>query len=140
MPTRQPLRTIRVILVEDHPLVRRAARRLLDAARNIRVVGEAENGHQALPLVSQLQPDVVVVDIAMPGMDGLELTEHLCRLQEFRPRVLVYSLYVAPDVVADALRKGAAGYVAKHAAAQELVAAVIAVSQGRRYLSAGTLG
>ena len=131
---------IKVLLVEDHPHVRRATRRLLNAAAGILVVGEAENGRQALSLVAELHPDVVVMDVVMPEMDGLEVTAQLCQSPGLQPRVLIYTLYATTLLVADALAKGAAGFVAKRTAAQELVDAVVAVSQGRRYLGAGALG
>jgi DNA-binding NarL/FixJ family response regulator len=130
---------ITVVLVEVHPLVRRAARRFLNAAPGIRVVGEAEDGRQALVLVPELQPDVVVMDVVMPDMDGLEVAAQLCHSQGLQIRVLIYSLYATPRLVGAALRKGASGYVLKYSAAQELVDAVVTVSQGRRYLSASTL-
>jgi DNA-binding NarL/FixJ family response regulator len=131
---------IRVLLVEDHPLIRRLLRRLLETAEDIRVVGEAENGSYSLDLVQALKPDVVVMDIFMPEMDGLRALERLHQLHELRTRVLICSMFATRDLVARALRKGALGYLLKETVAQELVDAVVAVSKGRPYLGAGISG
>jgi DNA-binding NarL/FixJ family response regulator len=129
---------INVLVVEDDPDMRRFLRRVLDAADGIHLVGEAEDGEKALPLVRQLRPDVVVMDIFMPEMDGLEAMEQLHELCEEPARVLVCSAVATPGLVKDAWRKGARGYVLKQAMMDELIDAILAVSQDRHYFSAGT--
>jgi DNA-binding NarL/FixJ family response regulator len=130
---------IKVLIADDHPLVRRAVRRLLDSAANIRVVGEAAGGQQAIDAVHELDPDVVVMDISMPGLDGLTATARLQTLRA-RVRVVILSMHASPELVAQALQKGATGYLHKASAPRELVAAVVAASQGRRFLGAAIAG
>jgi DNA-binding NarL/FixJ family response regulator len=128
---------INVLVVEDDPDMRHLLRRVLDAAGGIEVVGEAKNGSQALALVQSLRPDVVIMDVFMPEMDGLEAMEQLHELCEEPARVLICSVVATPGLVKDAWRKGARGYVLKQMVLDELVDAIVAVSQDRHYFSAG---
>jgi DNA-binding NarL/FixJ family response regulator len=125
---------IRVLLVDDHSLVRAGVRSLLERMSGIEVVGEASNGGEALELVGSKLPNVVLLDIAMPRMGGLEV---LPRVIEKFPsvKVLILSGLVAEESVSRALRSGASGYMLKHAASDELEIAIRAVSQDNVYLS-----
>jgi DNA-binding NarL/FixJ family response regulator len=128
---------IKVVVVDDHDLVRRAERQLLDSYDEIEVVGEASNGKEAIAVVEELKPDVVVMDISMPEMDGITATEKIVAANGQKTHVLILSMYDSADLVARALRKGATGYLLKRARPAELVQGVIAASQGKRFLSAG---
>lgn len=129
-------RTIRVVLVDDHALVRAGISALLSLEPDIRVVAEARDGASLLALLERTSTDVVVCDMSMPGMDGLETVE---RVHERWPdvRLLVLSMDDSAASARRALAKGASGYVAKHAASGELHAAIVAAMEGRRYLSPG---
>lgn len=127
---------IRVVVADDHYLVRQGVRALLDNAEGIEVIGEAENGEEALQLVKQLEPDVVVMDISMPEMDGIKATERINALKDLRTRVVILSMYANFDLVEQALKKGAIGYLLKRSTTTELVQAVVAANQGKRFLSA----
>lgn len=130
-----PQEPIRVLLVDDHALVRAGIRSLLGAMARVEVVGEADSGAQALALAERLRPDVVVMDIAMRGMTGLEAT---ARLRERWPemRVIVLSMYSSEEYVLQAMRAGASGYLVKDAATAELESALRAVVRGETWLSA----
>lgn len=124
---------ISVLLVDDHELVRRGLRSFLGNRSDIVIAGEAENGEQALALAQEKKPDVVIMDISMPGMDGMEVTR---RLKEECPQCHVLALTVHDDkqYFIEMLSAGASGYVTKQAAADELGAAILAVSAGQVYL------
>lgn len=127
-------KVIRVLLVDDHTLVRAGIRALLDAMPDVMVVGEADDGRDALTLAGQLNPDVVLMDIAMKGMNGLEATAAL-RSQNPDCRVIILSMHATGDYLEQALRAGANGYLLKDAATLELQLAIDAVSRGDTYLS-----
>ena len=127
---------IRVVVADDHYLVRQGVRALLDNAEGIEVIGEAENGEQALQLVKDLNPDVVVMDISMPDMDGIRATEKIQQLNGGQTRVVILSMYANIDLVEQALKKGATGYLLKRSTTTELVQAVVAANKGQRFLSA----
>jgi DNA-binding NarL/FixJ family response regulator len=126
---------IRVLLADDHVLVRAGIRSLLDAMAQVEVVGEAGSGEEAITLAAQLRPDVVLMDIAMKGMNGLDAT---ARLREQFPevRVIVLSMYSSEEYVLQALRAGASGYLVKDAATAELELALRAAVRGETWLSA----
>ncbi len=126
---------IRVLLVDDHKLIRVGLGKLLEAEAGIEVVGEAADGETALQLARELAPDVVVLDINMPGMNGVEATRRLTRLEP-APRILIVSMHSQDPVPARLLEAGAAGYLTKDADADEIVAAVRQVHAGKRFLSA----
>ncbi|NLN20130.1 MAG: response regulator transcription factor [Firmicutes bacterium] len=125
---------IRLLIVDDHPLFRRGVRLYLDVIADIQVVGEASNGEEALGLLEQNPVDVVLLDLQMPGMDGIEVTRRILAGNE-RTRVLILTSFGGWDRVYAALKSGAAGYVLKDAEPEELVAAVRAVAAGGSYLS-----
>ena len=125
---------IRVVLADDHTLVRAGLRALLESMPGIQVVAEASDGHEALDLIRTHQPDVVLMDIAMPDLNGLEATGRV--VQEFpRVSVLILSMHTNEEYVMQALHAGAAGYLLKTAVTTELELAVRAVARGETYLS-----
>lgn len=127
---------IRVILADDHTLVRAGLRGLLQGIAGVEVVGEAEDGHGVLQLAAELRPDVALLDIGMPGLNGLDAAAQMVRLDE-RIRVLILSMHSAEEYVLRALRAGCAGYLLKRSAVTELEIAVRAVARGETYLSPG---
>ncbi|HEC21642.1 MAG TPA: response regulator transcription factor [Chloroflexi bacterium] len=133
------MRVITVLLVEDHHLVREGLRALLEEQGGFEIVGQAQDGHQALELAEKLRPDVVVMDITMPNLNGLEAT---VRLRGMLPssRVIILSQHRREEYVAQALLSGADGYLVKDAVADELALAIRAVFRGQRYLSAQISG
>ncbi len=126
--------TIRIILVDDHTLVRAGFRSLLEALEDVKIVAEANNGYDAIELVRQYHPDVVLMDIAMPGINGLETTERIRR--EFQDiRIILLSMYTNEEYVLQAVRIGAAGYIVKDADSSEFELAIRSVASGGAYLS-----
>ncbi|MBP2018735.1 two-component system response regulator NreC [Symbiobacterium terraclitae] len=121
---------IRVLLVDDHAILREGIRYLLSASGEVQVIGEAQDGVEALEMVEKLKPDAVLMDIAMPRMNGIEATKELKKRHPDLP-VLILSMYDSEEYVLPILRAGAAGYVLKRAAAQELVSALKAVTSGQ---------
>ena len=128
--------SVQVLLVEDHALVRAGIRSLLDAATGIDVIGEARDGREALALMRDQVADVVVMDITMPGLNGLETTKRLKKIYP-RTRVLMLSMYSSDEYVVQSFRYGADGYLVKDSAAPELERAIHAVARGERYLGEG---
>lgn len=124
---------IRVVIADDHQLVRQGIRMLMERAPDIEVVGEARDGEEAIALAEQLNPDVLVMDITMPGMNGIEATEILVRKQGFA--VVILSMHEDEALVRRAIAIGARGYVLKGSVADELLLAVRAASRGGTYLS-----
>jgi len=125
---------IRVVLADDHTLVRAGIRALLEKLPDVHVVAEASDGREAVHLVTTTQPDVVLMDIAMPGLNGLEATRRL--VKEFPAiRVLILSMHKNEEYVWQTLRAGAVGYLLKDADLAELVLAITAVTRGETYLS-----
>ena len=125
---------IRLFLVDDHPLVRDGLRARLDPLPGLEIVGEAGSAVAALEAIAQLRPDLVLADVGMKGMSGIELAS---LLQDRQPevRVLMLSMYDNPEYVQQALQAGARGYVLKDAPAVEIVAAIEAVAAGGTFLS-----
>ncbi len=125
---------IRVLLAEDHTIVRKGLRSLLDGEAGIEVIGEAENGREAVEKVQQLLPDVVLMDIAMPGLNGLEATRQIKkRFPEVQ--VLILTMHANEEYIFQILRAGASGYVVKQAAPTELISAIRAAYRGDSFLS-----
>jgi DNA-binding NarL/FixJ family response regulator len=120
---------VHILIVDDHPLVRSGMRALLAAAEDIEVVGEAATGEEAVTLAASLQPEVIVMDLAMPGINGIEATR---RIMQAHPqmRILVVTLFEDDDSVFAALRAGARGYLLKDANEIEVLRAIRAVSSG----------
>jgi DNA-binding NarL/FixJ family response regulator len=134
-----PLKTltpIRVILADDHTLVRAGIRALLEKIPNVEVLAEAGDGNQALELIKTLRPDVALLDIRMPNLDGLQvLKESTAKFPEVK--VIVLTVHETEEYAQHALRCGAAGFLPKSAASDELELALITVARGERYLSPG---
>ena len=126
--------SITVFLADDHAVVRDGLRYLLEAQPDIDVVGDAADGRQTLQLVKQLCPDVAVMDIAMPELNGIDATHHICRDCP-STKVIILSMYSTTEHVNRALSAGALGYVLKESAGIELINAVRAVHSGHHYLS-----
>ena len=126
--------TVRLFLVDDHPLVRDGLRARLSSLPEIEIVGEADGAAEALPLIEATKPDLVLADVGMKEINGIELA---ARLQERQPevRVVMLSMYDNPEYVQQALQAGARGYVLKDAPASEIVAAIDAVAAGGTFLS-----
>jgi DNA-binding NarL/FixJ family response regulator len=127
---------IRVLLVDDHCILRDGLLQLLEGQEGIEVVGQAADGNEAISEARRLGPDVVVMDVTMPGMDGISATRALSRAMP-ATQVLMLSMHESPDIVLQALEAGARGYLSKSSAAAELVKAVRALASGRRYLGSG---
>ena len=125
---------IRVFLVDDHAVVREGLRHLLGAQGDMTVIGEAADGRQAVRGVLQFKPDVVIMDISMAELNGIEATEQI-RQTLPSTRIVILSIHADAEHVFRALRAGANGYLLKEAAGQEVVEAVRAVHAGRRFLS-----
>lgn len=125
---------IRVLLVDDHELVRIGIRRLLSDIQGIEVVGEAESGEQAIEMVPKLQPNVVLMDVNMPGMGGLEATRRLHRTAP-DVKVLVVTVYGDEPYPSMVLQAGAVGYMTKGAGVEEMEQAIRQVNIGKRYIS-----
>ena len=125
-----------VVLADDHHIVRQGLRALLDAEGDFAVIGEEADGLKVVDLVERLRPDVLVLDVQMPGLNGLEITRRIVQ-QALKTRVVILSMHAGDTFVLEALRHGAAGYVLKDANPAEMVEAVREVSAGRRFLSRG---
>lgn len=130
---------IRVMIADDHVLVRHSLRALLEQAQDVEVVGEAADGSEAVALARALQPDVVVMDVAMPQLDGIKATERIRDLN-LPTQVLILSIYADSILVEQALRKGARGYLLKRAASEELLPAIHQVQNGEIYLGRSLTG
>ena len=128
--------TIRVLLADDQALLRQTFRILLDSCEDIEVVGEAADGREAIERTRELRPDVVVMDIRMPGTDGLAATVQICADEELSDtRVLILTTFEIDEYVAKAVRAGASGFLGKDAGADDLIAAVRTVAAGESLLS-----
>lgn len=128
--------TIRVFLLDDHALVRTGMRLMLSAETDIEVVGEADSGETGLPLIRKLRPDVVLCDLHLPGISGLEITERLVK-GDYGCRVVVVSVLEDGPMPRRLIEAGASGYVGKAGDASELLRAVRDVARGKRYLANG---
>lgn len=127
--------TISVVLADDQAMVRAGLRMILEAEDDLEVVGEASDGEQALAITRRLQPDVVLMDIQMPKMDGLEATRRVGQEAGVRSRVVVLTTFERDDYVFEALRAGASGFLLKNAPPEELVHAVRIVAAGDALLA-----
>ena len=126
--------TRRVFMVDDHALVRTGLRMILAGESDIEIVGESDCGEDALPRIRQLKPDVVLCDLHLPGVSGLEVTERIVR-GDYGTRVIVVSVLEDGPMPKRLIEAGASGYVGKGGDASELVRAVRSVATGKRYLS-----
>lgn len=125
---------IRVLIADDHALLRAGVRSLLSGISDIEIIGEASDGREALELVASLHPHVMLMDIAMPNMNGLMAAERI-RSEFPNVRVIILSMHATEDYVTQAIRAGAAGYLLKDAQTAELEFAVKAVARGETYLT-----
>jgi len=126
---------LRIAIADDHPLVRSGLRALLTAAEDLEVVGEAATGEEAMMLAASLHPDVIVMDLRMPGINGIEATRRILQANPHM-RILVVTLFEDDDSVFAALRAGARGYILKDANEVEVLRAIRAVSSGDAIFSA----
>ena len=126
--------TVRVLLADDHALLREGLRAILGANPGITVVADVGDGREALRYAEELKPDVLVMDVSMPGLNGIEAAE-LVRARCPQTQVVMLSMHSSAEYLFRAMRAGALGYVLKESAAMEVIAAVQAVHLGRRYLS-----
>jgi two-component system response regulator NreC len=123
-----------IVLADDHLVVRKGMKSLLEAEADFELAGEAGDGLEAVQLVERLNPDVLVLDMMMPGLNGIEVTRQV-RKRSPHTQIIILSMHGDDEYVLEALRNGANGYVLKDAGAFELVQAVRAVSAGERFLS-----
>ena len=123
-----------IVLADDHPVVRDGIRKLLETRPDLEIVGEAGDGEEAFRIISELRPDIALMDINMPGGSGVETTRRIGR-SDLKTRVLVLSMLDSRHCVKEVLQAGASGYVVKNAAPSELFAAIDATRDGRPYLS-----
>ena len=130
---------IRVVLADDHPVVLAGIRALLNADPEVELVGEATNGGEALPMIRTIAPDVAIVDISMPGLNGLQLTERIAG-ESPQTRILVLTVHEDAAYVQPLLQAGARGYLLKRSAAEDLLRAVRAVASGGIYLDPSVAG
>jgi len=126
--------TARVLLVDDHEIIRRGMRSILEARKDWKIVGEATTGREAVQKVEELKPDVVVMDISMPELNGLEAVRQILRLAP-RTEVLVLTMHESEDLVREVLEAGARGYLLKSDAASQLIAAIETLRVHKPYLT-----
>ena len=129
---------IRVILVDDHSVVRAGFKMLLATENNIEVIGEAERGEQAIQIYQELEPDIVVMDLSMPGIGGLETIRRIIQ-RDPDALIVVFSVHSEPVYVSRALNAGAQGYITKNSAPEILVEAIISVMRGEKYIENGLI-
>src|SRR5215218_11240668 len=125
---------ITVILADDHTVLRDGLRFLLEAAGDIQILSMAANGQEAIEQATLHCPDVIVMDISMPVMSGIEATKHICKICE-HTKVAILSMHHTTEYIQRALEAGAVGYLLKDSAGAELVAAIRALHDGKRYIS-----
>ena len=125
--------SIRILIGDDHGVMRAGLRAMLEGEPSIEVVGEAADGEAVMYLAGELLPDIVLLDIGMPGLDGIEVTRRLSKLLP-QIQVLILTVYEDESLLREAIRAGASGYVVKRAAEEELIAAIQAVSRGDMYI------
>ena len=130
---------ITVILADDHAILRDGLRFLLEAAGDIQIISMAANGQEAVEQAQIHCPDVIVMDISMPVMSGIEATRHICKICE-HTKVAILSMHHTAEYVQRALEAGAVGYLLKDSAGAELVAAIRALNDGKRYISKNVSG
>lgn len=127
---------IRVVIVDDHPMVRDGLRSILETYPDLDLVGSLVNGQEAIDQVAKLQPDVMLLDLNMPGVNGLSATEII--LERFPAvRILILSMHDSPEYVSTALSHGAKGYILKDVPTEEVYTAIVTVMTGKNYLCTG---
>jgi DNA-binding NarL/FixJ family response regulator len=134
-PPRKTPREIRVLIADDHPLVRDGLAGILRSQKDIKVVAEATNGEEACQLYDQLSPDILMLDLRMPKMDGLQVITELISSHVPKPRIIVLTTYESEEDIRQALSAGAKGYLVKEASRQEIREAVRRVAAGESLLT-----
>ena len=132
--TRAAGQRVRVLIVDDHAILRQALRQLLETKAEVEVVGDASSGREAVTATEQLMPDVVLMDMIMPGLNGLEATRQI-RKRVPKTRILILTGYMEDEQIISALRAGASGYVVKRSDVEELLLGIQAVHRGNTYFS-----
>jgi DNA-binding NarL/FixJ family response regulator len=127
--------TIKLILVDDHAVVRSGLRRLLELNKQVEVIAEADSGEQAYQCYGELKPDIVVMDISMPGMGGLESARRIIKRYP-TAKIIIFSMHETASFASQAIKSGVKGYVTKTGAAEDLTRAVLEVANGKTFLSA----
>lgn len=127
-------RNLKIVLVDDHLLVRSGMKSLIENLGDYQVVGEAQDGHEAMRLIDALKPDLVMMDISMPNLNGLDATARAVK-QNPHIKVIVLSMHANKRYVVEAMRAGASGYLLKHCPAEELERAMRVIAQGGKYLT-----
>ena len=125
---------IRILIAEDHLMVRSGIRALLEKSGELKILGEASNGQEAVEMVEKLKPDVLIMDIMMPRMNGIQAAQYIRKLR-VHTNILLLSMYADEGLVYQALQSGVRGYVLKSSVSDELLWAVHAVAGGKTYLS-----
>jgi two-component system invasion response regulator UvrY len=126
--------TIRIILVDDHAVVRSGLRRLLELNKQIEVIAEADSGEQAYQFYGELEPDLLVMDISMPGMGGLESARRIIK-RYANAKIIIFSMHESSSFASQALKSGVKGYVTKNGAPDDLTRAVLEVANGKTFLT-----
>lgn len=134
-----PEHTIKILLADDHTIVRQGLQLILSAHSDLQVIGEAANGREAVELAGKLRPDVVLMDVAMPELNGIEATRRMVQANA-RIKILVLSMHKEAVYVREILRAGARGYILKDAIDKELLSAVRSVAKGDGYISPAVSG
>lgn len=127
---------IKVLLVDDHTVVRAGFKLLLSSASDIKVIAEAERGEQALMRYNENQPDIVVMDLSMPGIGGLECIRRICQ-RDADAKILVFSIHDENVYIDRAMNAGAKGYISKNSAAEIMLEAIYDIAAGKSYIEAG---
>ncbi len=132
--TRMPNTKIRVLLADDHTILRKGVRMLIDSQRDMEVVGEARTGYAAIEEARRLRPDVIVMDVSMPDLNGIEATRQICD-EASAPKVVALSMHKDSVYVREILRAGARGYLLKESEDEDLLKAIRSVYRGEAFLS-----
>ena len=125
---------LRILLADDHDLTRAGLRYLLEKQKDLSVCGEASNGRIAVEMAEKLRPDLAILDMSMPELNGLEATRHILKIQP-RAKILIYTMHETEKIIVDALDAGAHGIVLKSDAGENMVAAVESIVKGRRFFT-----
>jgi DNA-binding NarL/FixJ family response regulator len=136
---KRPENQLRIILADDHNIVRQGLRSLIEKELGMSVVGEADNGRKTVQLAEELKPDLIIMDVSMPDMNGIEATHQITR-EHPNIKVLGLSMHSDKRFVAGILKAGASGYLLKDCAFEEMAGAILAVAHGGTYLSPGVAG
>jgi DNA-binding NarL/FixJ family response regulator len=126
---------MKILLVDDHQIVRDGLRMCLGGDPSYQVVGEASDGHQAVQLAAELKPDIIIMDVAMPGLNGIEAARKIAADTDCNAKIICLSMHADREFIAEAFRAGAAGYMIKSSAFKELAHAMKEIAEGRKYIS-----